>query len=190
MTFSDEPAAGYDTPALVRAAGPPAVAAWERFALDEHLSPRSRYLYQLVARKFLDRLEAERIELIHVTPHDVDRYLDTDRFHPRTRSSYRQILGRFFDALVVHATIAGNPARCRNIITPFEDQFAGFTPEERQATVDAAAVALVMHEVYRFTGGAGGHEAHLERCEEALRVGEQYGVTPLPQLKSSEPDPG
>jgi hypothetical protein len=47
-----------------------------------------------------------------------------------------------------------------------------------------------MHEIYRFTGGRAGQRANVDACVEALRLGEEYGITPLPESQASEEDPG
>lgn len=182
-----------DTPALIAAAGPEAVAAWQEFVPAGRLAPSTRAVYAGLARRFLEWLEARGGGLTRVTPDLVQEFLDAGRADAATKQLYRRLLSRFFAALVTHGVVSENPAELlrtlwqarpptaplAGVVETLADQFARFSPVERQATVDAAAVALALHEIHSFTGGAGGQAADVERCDEALRLGERYGVMPL-----------
>lgn len=168
-------------PALLATAGPAAVAAWEGFVSNEHFAPTSRQINRQIAARFLNWLEGRGGELTQVTPALVQDFLDARDLLATTKYHYRRALNLLFDSLVTHGALPGNP-----LTESLANQFARFTPVERQATVDAASVALTMHEIHLFTGGTGGGEADVERCEEALRLGEQYGITPLSWVEDAD----
>jgi len=49
---------------------------------------------------------------------------------------------------------------------------------ERQATVDAAAFALFIDDIYRFTKGKVGQSANVALCEQVLQLGKRLGIFP------------
>ena len=165
--------------------------------LDEHLralSPSSQYAFVRVVSCFLDWLAARGLELPQVTAPLAEEYLGGLDLASTSRTYYRGILRRFFEALRAREAIASNPmipfrhggrrawggVKAASGPEALEEQFAAFTTVERQATVDAAAVALALHDIHAFTGGRGGHPADVGRCERAIALGEKkYGITPL-----------
>lgn len=184
-------AAEADLPVTLAAAGPGAVAAWEEFVSNARYAPTTLAAFRRNARRFLDWLDGRGLRLAQVTSAVVQEFLDARGISPVSQYSDRRALGRLFAALTRHGVVPGVPdllptTRYDYLAGPaadnrgsLADEFARLTPVERQATVDAALVALIMHEVHVFTGGAGGQEADPDRCEEALRLGEEYGIMPL-----------
>jgi hypothetical protein len=172
-----------DCPDAIGAAGLEAVAAWEVFVAGGQYAPTTRTIYRSIAVRFLCWLEPQGVGLAQVTPSVVEAFLEAQAVASTTKYQYRQAIRRLFAALAARGVVLSNPAAR---VEPLADcthglaeQFARFSPIERQATVDAAAFALFMDAVHRFTEGAAGRPAHLDRCDETLRLGEQFGVTPL-----------
>jgi transposase-like protein len=106
-----------DYPAIIAAAGPAAVAAWETFLAAEGLKASTRKLYRNRARQFLTWLESRGIGLPAVTPATVERYLDSHTTGAHERLIRRAPLRRLFFTLIAADVIASNPAgrtRARN----------------------------------------------------------------------------
>lgn len=186
MTTADEAPPKIDTAA--------ALAAWDEYSAGEGVLPGTRSQYSSIAARFLTWLEPASVSLGEISPEQVEGFLDAQAIIPTTRTHYRSILRRFLDALVARGLLAANPAAGPCPVEPpltadsLPDRFASFTGVERQATVDAAAAALLLHEIHLFTGGQGGRPAHVALCEAALDLGERYGVTALAWTDESPPD--
>ena len=181
-----------EVPGLIRAAGPAACAAWDDFLYSGAMSVTTRYGYRTVVLRFLGWLEPQGIAVADVTPDAVERYLEHLAVSPAIGMQYRRVLRKFFATLVARGVIADNPAARARLqgneqsegdpeakAESLEDQFARFSPVERQATVDAAAAALLFHDIYVFTEGRGGSTANVDLCENALQAGARYGITPF-----------
>lgn len=159
--------------------------------VDEYLrtlSPLSQYNFVRAVSCFLDWLAARDVELPQVTAPLAEEYLGGLDVASSTRDQYRGMLRRFFAALLARGAVTANPLLplCHGGVPAASDTealekpFAAFTPVERQATVDAAAWCLLMHDIHAFTDGKGGHPADIDRCERAIALGEKkYGITPL-----------
>jgi hypothetical protein len=172
-----------------------ALAAWDRWSKATGMRPSSSDHYLKIAKRFLLWFEPQSHTLRDATLHDVERFLTSLDRLSTTHESYRQALRHFFDALVAADLLSANPiatehhrgyrrrsqAVAANTSLEAEsmfEQFASLHAVEQQATVDAAAVALLLHEIHLFTSGAGGAPADVDECECVLRLGEQHGITP------------
>jgi hypothetical protein len=178
-----------------------ALAAWDEYCATAGIQPTSRDYYRRLAQRFLCWLESTAIELRQVNESQVEEFLNAQGVMPTTRFHYRSMLRRFFDALLAHHFLDVNPLgdgrnplripRAGNVpngaAMPVAEEFSTLSEVEKQATVDAAAAALLMHDIYAFTEGKEGMPADVERCEEALQLGEQHGVTPFSWAECDSP---
>lgn len=162
------------------------LAVWDAFATRGGFRPATRAEYRRIAQRFLRWLESQGIGLGQISAPVVRQFLDAQHVSPSTKSLYLAALCRFFDALVCGSLIPTNPEagtrRRPGAGVPrtgsLADQFASFTAVERQATVDAAAFALLLHDISLLTEGQGGCAVDVARCDETLQLGECYGITP------------
>src|SRR5262249_1106561 len=96
------------------------------------------------------------------TPSVVKRFLDHLDVLPATRTGYHSILRHFFAALAARGVTTSGLIADAADAESLEDQFARFSPIERQATMDAAATSLPFHDIPVFTEGQGGSAANVD----------------------------
>ncbi len=174
-----------------------ALAAWDDYTGRQGLHWSTAKHYSSLIRTFLRWLESAGIRLQEVTPLQVEEFLDEGcakltrvryrMLKPKTKALYRNLIRRFFGELVIRGITEVNPAAGAGrgsdesplTLDNLEDRFTLFTQVERQATVDAAAVALLFHDIHFFTEGKGGSLADVALCEATLELGERHGIIPM-----------
>jgi hypothetical protein len=181
-----------------------ALAAWDRWSQTNDMRSSTSDTYRNAAKRFLLWLEPQPLELRDVTVEDIERFLGS--FGSSTCKTYRSAFHYFFDALIAAGIVPTNPIPKKHYVgyrrrpkviaakTSLEsdsmiEEFPSLSEIEKQATVDAAAFALVQHDVHLFTNGEGGASADVDRCERVLRLGEQHGITPYSWADWNSPEP-
>jgi hypothetical protein len=172
-----------------------ALAAWDRWSEATGMRSSTSAYYRTIAKRFLPWLETRTRALRDVTLQDVEQFLiSLDRLST-TQNTYRTALRHFFDALVTAGFLSSNPIPTKHhgayrrrseaiAANPSVEadwtleQFASWAAVEKQATVDAAAWALLLHSIHLFTKGEGGAPSDVDLCDRVLRLGEQHGITP------------
>ncbi|HJT75598.1 MAG TPA: hypothetical protein VJ739_00185 [Gemmataceae bacterium] len=181
---ASEPPAPAGESDLARQGRDAALAPWDDYSNEAGFGPATRQQYRSIATRFLSWLgSAGVVGLGEINSQQVEFFLDVHDAMPTTKTHYRSMLRRFFDALVARGLMPSNPLAaagpCPELPLTVENLpalFAAFTPVERQATVDAASFALMMHAICDFTKGEGGEPADVPLCEAVLHLGEQHGV--------------
>jgi integrase/recombinase XerD len=108
----------HPTPAVLRAAGPAAVFAWDEFFRGKLRNPHTRLAYGRAVNLFLGWLEPTGVPLTQVTPGMVGSYLDQLVLAPPSKKLTLAALRRFFDTLVLRHVLVLNPATvCRVPLT-------------------------------------------------------------------------
>ncbi|HJT77309.1 MAG TPA: hypothetical protein VJ739_08910 [Gemmataceae bacterium] len=184
---ASEPPAPAGESDLARQGRDAALAAWDDYSNEAGFGPATRQQYRSIATRFLSWLGSAGVGgLGEINSQQVEFFLDVHDAMPTTKTHYRSVLRRFFDALVARGLLPNNPlaaaGRCPEPPLTMETLpavFAAFTPAERQATLDAASFALMMHAIWVFNKGEDGEPANVALCEAVLQLGEQYGVTAL-----------
>jgi integrase/recombinase XerD len=97
-------------PQLIAQAGPAAQFAYEEFFHGAIRNPHTRKAYLYAWRLFSAWCEQQAIELRHVAPGQVGRYLDSLPVSTPTRKLHLAALRRFFDQLVLRHVLLLNPA--------------------------------------------------------------------------------
>lgn len=97
-------------PPLIRDAGGAARFAFEEFFHGQIRNPSTRKAYLHTIGLFSDWCAARGLELVHVTPADVGRFLDSLPVALPTRKLHLAALRRFFDGLVLRHVLILNPA--------------------------------------------------------------------------------
>ena len=169
-------------PFLIQNAGSPAINAWRDFFDGKLPNENTRMAYSRAIVRFLDRCEAQKIELRHVMAGDVGRYL---REHPggiATKKQHLSALRRFFNLLVERHIIMINPAAVAE--TERHQVLEGKTPEitigqarRLMASIEIDTVvglrdrAIIATLIY--TAARAGAVAKL-KVENFYHVGDQY----------------
>src|SRR5438874_3659442 len=97
-------------PAIVEAAGPAAMFAWDECFAGEIRNGHTRIAYLRNVRNFLGWCEQRGVELGRVTPGMVGQYLDQLKASPSTKKQHLAAIRKFFDKLVLRHAILLNPA--------------------------------------------------------------------------------
>ena len=98
-------------PELVSSSGPAARFAFDEFLLGSIRNEHTRKSYLHSWRPFSDWCYQQNIQLVHVAPGQVGRYLDGLNVAPPTRKVHLAALHRFFDQLVC-GTSCSSIRRC------------------------------------------------------------------------------
>ena len=99
-----------ECPAMVERAGSAAKFAWEEFVYGRLRNAGTRRAYLHAVRRFLDWCSVQQIDLVHVAPAHVGRYMDQQtHYQPATKKLHLSGLRHFFDQLVLRHVIVLNP---------------------------------------------------------------------------------
>lgn len=98
-----------DIPEVVHKAGHASMFAYEEFLYGQIRNPNTRRAYESAVRRFLSWIEAQRSELVQVTPRDVGDYLDGLKLSVPTKKLHRAALNHFFDLQVKRHAVVLNP---------------------------------------------------------------------------------
>lgn len=185
-------------PALVQQAGPLAGFAFDEFFHGQIRNPWTRNNYQHSLRLFSAWCEARQLELRHVLPSDVGRFLDGLPVSIPTRKLHLAALRRFFDELVLCHVLLLNPAL--SVRGERYQVVEGRTPE---IPVEQARQLLQSLDVSQLLGtaGPGGDRAadlhrRSRRCDRQVTLRgslrqRRPGLSPLLRKRGEGPgDPG
>lgn len=125
--------AQFESPAIIRDAGPAAQFAFDEFIYGHLRNPHTRVAYCHAIQRFLDWSHQRDIDLARITPRSVGEYLDSQPLATVTKKLHLAAIRRLFDFLVTRHGVILNPAA--TVRTERHQVIEGKTPE---IGVDAA----------------------------------------------------
>lgn len=100
----------HELPELIHAAGDAGRFAWEEFVYGRLRNEGTRRAYLTAVRRFLSWCGCHNIDLLHITPAHVGRYMDQQPHAAATKKLHLAALRHFFDELVLRHIVILNPA--------------------------------------------------------------------------------